>query len=97
MDITEKAAQKLKDNLLQRFLKTGVGFRIAKNDSKTEQTIIDIKMDHEQPGDKIIDSYGIKIFMDPVTASTLEDCELDLDKPDTLCVKRQKEVDSSNQ
>lgn len=88
MDISEKAAQKLKDNLLHRFSNFGVGFRIAKVDSKNVQPTLDIKVDRKQPGDKIIDSYGIRIFIDPSTATTLENSELDLDENnDTLYIR----------
>lgn len=97
MTITDKAAQMLKDDLIQRFLNTGLGFRIVNNGNGTIERAISIKIDHEYPGDKVIDSYGIKIFLDPATAAALEDYELDLNDPDgTFCLKSQKSAGTTS-
>lgn len=80
---TEKAAQRLKDVLTRRFLDVGVGFRVLGNTGEAGHTTFDIKLDNKHAGDEVIESYGVKFFLDERSAALLGDCQLDyVDGPD---------------
>ncbi len=81
MTTTENATEKLRDNLLQKCLDAGLGFRLMGN-SPIEGTL-SIKVDRKSLGDKVVESGGIKFYLDPVCAVALENYELDyLDGPE---------------
>ena len=64
MTTTEKAAQKLKNILIEKFLDVGLGFRVVGKADESGHTTFDIKPDNGCPGDEIIESYGMKVFLD---------------------------------
>jgi Fe-S cluster assembly iron-binding protein IscA len=96
MTATQKATEKLRDNLVQRCLDAGLGFRLIANGNSPVKGSLSIKVDHECPGDKVVQSRGIKIYLDPVSAIALEDYELDcLDEPNSgFCLKRREVGDA---
>jgi len=77
MTATEKAAQKLKEILIQRFFDTGLGFRVTGNADQSSLATLDIKLDNQRPGDEVIELYGMKFFLDQSSAALLSDYELD--------------------
>lgn len=82
MTASEKAARKLGDYLLHRCIDAGLGFRLANDSNKPSHGLVSIKLDKEQPGDEVITSHGIRIFVDPASAAMLKDCKLDyVDEP----------------
>lgn len=94
MTTSERAAQKLRDNLVQWCLDAGLGFRVVNNNRETDPAVFNIKLDKECPGDEVIVSQGIRIFLDPVNAAALNDHELDyVDGPACgFCLKTSKEA-----
>ncbi len=99
MTASDRAAEKLKDELLRRFLNTGLGYRVVVDTSAPEQTTIGVKLDNERPGDEVLASHGIRVFLDQLSADLLRDCELDYqDGPaGGFCLKKGKEVTANNQ
>jgi Fe-S cluster assembly iron-binding protein IscA len=93
MTATQRAAEKLRDNLVQRCLDVGLGFRLVSDGRESSVKAFSIKVDHECPGDKVVKSRGIKIYLDPVSADALENYELDyLDEPGGgFCLRSQDE------
>ncbi len=77
MNATKKAAEKLNENLLDMFYATDVGFRVSRSVDETGQESCLIKLDHRDPCDEVIESHGIKILIDPASAASLRDRELD--------------------
>ena len=73
MTISEKAAQKLKDDLIRRFLNTGLGFRLASDGNQH----ISIGLDRQGADDKVMEAGGIRILVDSSVAALLARCDLD--------------------
>ena len=69
--------QKLRDNLIGRCIDIGLGFRVVNDGYEPGQKAFSIKVDHQKPGDTVVEAHGIKIFLDATTAASLGDCELD--------------------
>jgi Fe-S cluster assembly iron-binding protein IscA len=85
MSISEKAAQKLKDDLVKRFLSTGLGFRIASDGNEH----ISIGLDRQGANDKVMETGGIRILLDYSVADLLD--HYDLDYADGgFCLKNQE-------
>ncbi len=91
MTTSERAAQKLRDNLIQWCLDAGLGFRVVNDDREPAHAVFNIKLDKECPCDEVIVSHGIRIFLDPVNTTVLKDHELDyLDEPTCgFCLKNE--------
>ncbi len=82
MVASDKAAEKLKDELIQKFLNAALGYRVACSTSESNNATFSIKLDKERPGDEVVVSHGIRILLDPVSVALLRDYELDyLDGP----------------
>jgi|WetSurMetagenome_2_1015567.scaffolds.fasta_scaffold1008661_1 Fe-S cluster assembly iron-binding protein IscA len=77
MITTKRAAQKLKDNLVKEFLAEGVGFRLISNGLDPSHKELNMKLDRARPTDTVVQSHGIKIFLDPISAANFERSELD--------------------
>ena len=92
MTASERAVQKLEDYLIQRCLDAGLEFRVANDSHKPGHAVLSIKLDKEHPGDEVVTSHGIRIFVDPASAALLKDCELDyLDEPTGgFCLKTER-------
>jgi Fe-S cluster assembly iron-binding protein IscA len=82
MTATEKATEKLKENLLQRCIDIGLGFRLISDAQDPSKGEFSIKVDHKRPGDRVIESHGIRIYLNSTNAIALENYELDyVDEP----------------
>lgn len=82
MTASERAAQELKETLMRKWFDMGLGFRLIKDTNDTGAGICSIKLDNKQADDEVIESHGIKVFLDPISAAQLNDYELDyLDGP----------------
>ncbi len=77
MTASERAVEKLKDTLIQRYLDVGLGYRIIGSIPGSGHTTFNLELDKEHSGDKVVESLGIRIFMDPEKAVLLKDYELD--------------------
>jgi Fe-S cluster assembly iron-binding protein IscA len=83
MTASERAAEKLKDELIQRYLNVGLGYRIIGNIPESGHATFNLELDKEHSGDKVVESHGIRIFIDPENVVLLKDYELDyVDGPD---------------
>lgn len=79
---SDKAAEKLKEDLIQRCLKVGLGYRVINNMAESGKDTFSMELDKEHPGDEVVVLNGIRIFLDPANAALLRDYELDyLDEP----------------
>jgi|WetSurMetagenome_2_1015567.scaffolds.fasta_scaffold184169_2 Fe-S cluster assembly iron-binding protein IscA len=82
LSTTEKAAERLKNVLLQRYLKVGMGFRLTRSNNEPGGTIFNIQLDSERENDEVFVSYGIKVIMDQDIAALVGESELDyIDEP----------------
>ncbi len=73
MSISEKAVQKLKDDLIRRFLDTGVGFRIVSDGHER----ISIGLDRQASKDTVVEAGGIRLLVDSSVATLLARYDLD--------------------
>ncbi len=80
MITTDRAAQKLKENLVQEFFDMGIGFRLISNEKNANNKDINMKLDRVKPKDTVVQSYGIKILLDPTSAASLDSYKLDYKK-----------------
>lgn len=79
---SDKAAEKLKEHLIQRCLNVGLGYRVINNMAESGKDTFSMELDKEHPGDEVVVLNGIRIFLDPANAALLRDYELDyLDEP----------------
>ncbi len=74
---SKKAAQKLKDELIQKCLNVGLGYRIIGNIPESGRASLYMELDKEHSGDEVIITHGIRFFLDPANATLLKDCKLD--------------------
>jgi iron-sulfur cluster assembly protein len=77
MTASERAAQKLKETLIRKWFDIGFGFRVMKDTNDSGATTCSIKLDNKRADDQVIESHGIKVFLDPISAAQLQDWELD--------------------
>lgn len=79
---SDKAAEKLKEDLVKRCLNIGLGYRVINNTAESGNATFSMELDKEHPGDEVVVLNGIRIFLDPANAALLKDYELDyLDEP----------------
>ncbi len=79
MSISERAAQKLKDDLVKKFLDTGLGFRIATDGHEH----FSIGLDRQGTRDRVLESGGVKFLVDASMCALLDRYDLDYaDGPD---------------
>jgi Fe-S cluster assembly iron-binding protein IscA len=63
--------------LIDRCYEFGLGFRVAGGTDENGRVVFNIKLDNKNIWDEVVDAYGVKIFLDPVSAVHLKDYELD--------------------
>jgi Fe-S cluster assembly iron-binding protein IscA len=72
INVSERAAQKLKDLLGCRGIDIGLGFRVAHDGH-----MLVMEVAQERQGDIVVKAHGMKILVDTATAELLGDFELD--------------------
>jgi Fe-S cluster assembly iron-binding protein IscA len=77
MITSEKAIEKLKDELINRVSHVGLGFRVYKDSAGERSSRLALKLDNKCPDDETIESHGIRLYIDPHNSSQLKDMELD--------------------
>jgi Fe-S cluster assembly iron-binding protein IscA len=77
MTTSERAAEKLKEKLIEEFLKTGIGFRLESPPDELGFNSIRLKLDRVLPTDIVIQCRGVKLILAPATAKALEKFDLD--------------------
>lgn len=80
---SNKAAKRLREQLIDKCFEAGIGFRILVNASEPGKTTFDIKLDRQHQGDEVMESNSVKVFLDPASAARIGEYQLDyLDEPD---------------
>jgi len=77
--ISNEAAAKLREQLIDKCFEIGVGFRMLVDAGESGEATFSIKLDRRDRGDKVIDSGGIKVFLDPSSAARIRKYQLDYD------------------
>jgi Fe-S cluster assembly iron-binding protein IscA len=79
---SSKAAKQLREQLINRCFEVGIGFRMLVNTGRSGEATFSIKLDRQHWGDEIIESNGIKLFLDPASAARISGYQLDFqDEP----------------
>jgi len=77
MKTSEKAVEKLKDELVNRLAGVGLGYRVYQDLDGSGRFKLALKLDRKRPDDETIESHGVCIFLDPLSSIKLKDLELD--------------------
>ena len=75
--ISNKAVARLRELLMHECFEVGIGFRLFVSTDKSAKGAFSMKLGRQQQGDKVIDSGGIKVFLDPSSAAQIRDYQLD--------------------
>ena len=80
---SNKAAKQLREQLINKCFEAGIGFRMLVDAAKFGEATFSIKLDRQRRGDEVIESNGVKVFLDPASAARISDYQLDYqDEPD---------------
>ena len=75
--ISTKAVEQLRGQLLQKFFELGFGFRINVSTNEAGEPTFSIRIDRQRQGDKVLESDGIRIFLDSPSATQISGYQLD--------------------
>ena len=80
---SSKAAKRLREQLINKCFEAGIGFRMLINAGEPGKATFSIKLDRQHRADEVIESNGVKVFLDPASAARISDYQLDYqDEPD---------------
>ena len=80
---SKKAARRLREQLINKCFEVGIGFRMLVNAGESGKATFSIKLDRQHRGDEVIESNGVKVFLDPASAARISSYQLDYqDEPD---------------
>jgi iron-sulfur cluster assembly protein len=80
---SNKAAEQLREQLINKCFEAGIGFRVLVNASESSKATFSIKLDRQNMKDEVLESNGIKLFLDPASAARISGYQLDYqDEPD---------------
>jgi Fe-S cluster assembly iron-binding protein IscA len=83
IQVSSRAVEKLREELVQKCLDAGIGFRIMVNTDETGKITSTMKFDRQRQDDLVIDLGGVKLFAEPINVSNMKDYHLDyLENPD---------------
>jgi len=83
ISVSRKATAGLREQLVQKFFEVGLGFRVLVSTDEFGQANFSIKLDRKHQEDEVIESNGVKVFLDPASAARISDYQLDYqDEPD---------------
>jgi len=77
VSVTSKAVLRLREQLVQKCFEAGIGFRMLVNASELGKTTFSIKVDRQHQEDEVIESNGVRVFLDPDSAAQISDFQLD--------------------
>ena len=77
VNATNEAAKRLQELLINKCFEAGIGFRMLVNTAEFGEAIFSIKLDRQRREDEVIESNGVKVFLDPVSAARISDYQLD--------------------
>ena len=75
--ITPEAAKILKKKLVDSCFEAGIGFRMFVEGEHHGEKTFSIKVDKERSGDEVLEADGVRVFIDPTSATQVADHELD--------------------
>lgn len=79
LSISSQAVERLREELIHKCFQADIGFRILVGSGESGKTTFTIKFDMRRQGDKVIESDGIKVFLDASSAAQIEDRQVDYD------------------
>ena len=74
---SNRAASQLREYLIHKCFEAGIGFRMLVEASKSGRVNFSIKVDRQQKEDEVLESNGVKLFLDPVSSAQISDFQLD--------------------
>ena len=74
---SERAVEKLREQLLHKVLEANIGFRILITNDEYGVATFSIKIDRQRKGDEVIRAGGVKLFLDRPSAARIGDYQLD--------------------
>jgi Fe-S cluster assembly iron-binding protein IscA len=96
--VSTRAINKLREELVQKCLDAGIGFRIMVNMDALGKITSNMRFDRQREGDMVIDLGGVKLFSDPTSVAHVRDYHLDYqENPDGgfFLIKRAVEAKTS--
>jgi Fe-S cluster assembly iron-binding protein IscA len=82
VEIGAKAAQALRDKLLETLFKEGIGFRIYATEAQDGSAAFAMRLDSIEEGDELLAIDGINVFLDLASAAKLSARSIDyMDEP----------------
>jgi Fe-S cluster assembly iron-binding protein IscA len=72
LNISSQAAEKLREELIDKCFQANLGFRILAGDSESGEAAFNIKFDMQRQGDEVIESDGVKVFLDTSSAAQVK-------------------------
>ena len=92
--VSDKAVEKIRERLVEDCFKVGIGFRILASSDKSGEVTFSVKIDIQREGDKVIESGGVKVFLEPSSAAQISNYQFDYrDEPDGgFFLKRTREA-----
>jgi len=82
LSISNQAAEKLREELIDKCFQANLGFRILAGGNESGEATFNIKFDMQRQGDEVIESDGVKVFLDASNAAQIKGCHIDYsDKP----------------
>ena len=75
--VSSRAADRLREELVQKCLDSGLGFRIMVSTDDSGKIISNMKFDRQRPDDMVIDLDGVVLFSDPTSVAHARDYHLD--------------------
>ena len=81
--ISTKAIAELRERLVNSCLEAGIGFRMDVSTDESGEASFSIRIDRQRHGDEVIESDGIKIFLNLAGARQIRGYQLDYqDEPE---------------
>jgi len=81
--ISTKAVTQLRERMINSCLEAGIGFRMDVSTDESGETTFSIRIDRQRYRDEVIESDGIKIFLDLAGARQIRGYQLDYqDEPE---------------
>ncbi len=77
IQVSTRAAEKLREELVQKCLAAGIGFRIMVDMDDMGKVTSNMRFDRQRQGDMVIDLGGVKLFSDPASIAHVRDYHLD--------------------
>ena len=74
---TSKAAKRLREQLIHKCFEAGIGFRMLVSTGESGKATFSIKLDRQHRGDEVMESNGVKVFLDPASVARVSDYQLD--------------------